>query len=713
MVSLLLAVQQEAHADVHPLILSSGQTLPSLAGHIWLWVDPTSQAGLAEAEEAWRAGRFQRHPYEDIKQGYDPARALWARISIQSTHESPRSWWLTIPRDLPDEVIVYTVREGAEPEVRSGGRAYPQSTKELDWRGLAFRLALSDHAPTTLFLRATSQGALHFTVRVQEERAFQRMRTWEDLAYGAMYGVFVLVGLLGFLRGLWFQSLVDLLYAGYISTAVIVQGVMGGYAKQLGFVDALWTQIVLNNCGLLASLTCFCWIATLLISWPEPERTRARVLARLFTLVTVGGPILSLTAFRPYFPIVANQISIVDVGVIIVLVGSAALRNFGNARALAVAFAPMLFIVGIGLLSTRGLVQTHIVTAYNAMNVASILHALLILMAILSRDANVRRQQEQQLRNERETLEVRVAERTQELSRREGELRTILQNAPLPMLVVRRSDTRILYVNIHAAALAGTTVQELEGKSAIQFYRTPEERTVLRAVYAHQGALTNHELCLNNAQGGPLWVSTSMVPIVFEDEPADLISLVDITERKAREEALHQLASIDPLTGIWNRRRLEELIAQLRSTSEQGGPASSVLIFDVDHFKRINDSLGHAAGDDVLRALVQGVRGTLRTCDLLARWGGEEFVIFCPNTALNAATVLAERIRDKVANLTLFADRTVTISIGCTEILAGEPWDACFNRADRALYQAKQEGRNRVKIAVPPRSPPDPPPESL
>lgn len=162
---------------------------------------------------------------------------------------------------------------------------------------------------------------------------------------------------------------------------------------------------------------------------------------------------------------------------------------------------------------------------------------------------------------------------------------------------------------------------------------------------------------------------------------------------------LSQLASTDKLTGAWNRRRLEEAVLNEMDRLKRYDHPLSLLILDIDFFKRVNDVYGHHVGDQVLVTLAKVAQSNLRTTDSLTRWGGEEFVVLCPNTTLSTVAMLAERLRENLAK-TLFPEvGQVTISLGVAECMAGEAWEDWFKRADAALYRAKACGRNQVQIA--------------
>ena len=162
---------------------------------------------------------------------------------------------------------------------------------------------------------------------------------------------------------------------------------------------------------------------------------------------------------------------------------------------------------------------------------------------------------------------------------------------------------------------------------------------------------------------------------------------------------LDQLASVDRLTGAWNRRRLEELVSGEIDRLSRYDHALSILMIDIDHFKTINDTYGHNVGDQVLVELSGLLRASLRSADSLTRWGGEEFIVLCPGTNLATAMVLGERLRATVDSAVFGAVGEVKISAGVAECQNGEDWQQWLARADAALYRAKANGRNQVQFA--------------
>ena len=174
-----------------------------------------------------------------------------------------------------------------------------------------------------------------------------------------------------------------------------------------------------------------------------------------------------------------------------------------------------------------------------------------------------------------------------------------------------------------------------------------------------------------------------------------------LMHKERADRATHELATTDSLTGVYNRRTFKELADPLLSRARRASTPAALLLLDIDHFKRVNDTYGHLAGDAVLARFAGLVRSCLRKEDVLARYGGEEFVVMLPGTSRIEASALAERIRDEVSRMPLHGGSdtaAVTVSVG----VSGETGEqlplleVLLGRADEALYTAKAEGRNRV-----------------
>ncbi|MCB8890345.1 GGDEF domain-containing protein [Vreelandella malpeensis] len=197
-----------------------------------------------------------------------------------------------------------------------------------------------------------------------------------------------------------------------------------------------------------------------------------------------------------------------------------------------------------------------------------------------------------------------------------------------------------------------------------------------------------HRLC---------WVGVSALPERNVDGVTWNGLMMDVTGQVAHEQRLEKRCHTDLLTGLANRRRLMmELKRRAQQSREEATPLS-VMMIDVDFFKRFNDRHGHARGDEILRSLAQQTQQLLRASDLMARLGGEEFVVVAPRTPLSHCRCIADRVRDAIARLDLGTGvGEVTVSIGVAEYRPDEALTTLLKRADQALYRAKDTGRDCV-----------------
>jgi diguanylate cyclase (GGDEF)-like protein len=180
----------------------------------------------------------------------------------------------------------------------------------------------------------------------------------------------------------------------------------------------------------------------------------------------------------------------------------------------------------------------------------------------------------------------------------------------------------------------------------------------------------------------------------------------DVTENSALLEELSALASRDPLTGIYNRRRFDELGERDIELSRRSRSCVGVLMIDLDLFKRVNDERGHSVGDELLKAVCAACKDALRTSDVLARYGGEEFAVLLPGSGESDSRVIAERLRSRIAGIFLPCEGgrvSITASLGAYSGVPG-PGDGLalyLRRADEALYRSKAMGRNKVSYWEP------------
>ncbi|MBS1120579.1 MAG: Diguanylate cyclase/phosphodiesterase domain 1 [Deltaproteobacteria bacterium] len=313
------------------------------------------------------------------------------------------------------------------------------------------------------------------------------------------------------------------------------------------------------------------------------------------------------------------------------------------------------------------------------------------------------RRAEDALRDERDQLESKVAARTSELRDSEANLRSLLDLSPIAMVLSSASDGKVVYVNQRAAELFDVPIEEAQRHSTPDFWAVPADRERFVTELTGSGRVDGLEVELRSHRGRTFWCRMSVQRLRFAGDDTLLAAMVDITEQRLAEARLRDQANHDDLTGLFNRRHLEEVLRGELERARRYGRPLAVALLDVDHFKRVNDGHGHLVGDQVLRELAKRCGAALRTTDVLGRYGGEEFIVVFPETDSGAASVVAERMRRAVAEPPMQVGELaleLTASIGIAALRPGEELVALLGRADAALYAAKQAGRDRVVVAA-------------
>ena len=175
-----------------------------------------------------------------------------------------------------------------------------------------------------------------------------------------------------------------------------------------------------------------------------------------------------------------------------------------------------------------------------------------------------------------------------------------------------------------------------------------------------------------------------------------LVSLTDVTDMENERKRFETLSVTDSLTQIYNRLKLNELIGYEIVRAKRFKHNLSLLMFDIDNFKRINDTFGHQVGDSVLKELAWLVSKSVRSTNTFARWGGEEFVILLVETAMEGANAYAEKLRGDIEKYRFNIAGSLTCSFGVAQFKDSDDMESLVKRADEALYNAKEGGRNRI-----------------
>lgn len=287
----------------------------------------------------------------------------------------------------------------------------------------------------------------------------------------------------------------------------------------------------------------------------------------------------------------------------------------------------------------------------------------------------------------------------------EENYRTIFSKSKLPALVIEPDSGSILNANEAAVEFYGYSLEQLLKSNISDLNILDLDELSSLMAQAKSNNKNSFDFRHRLASGEIRDVEVFSGAMKLNNRQVLFSVLNDVTERKRLERKLQEMATTDALTGLPNRRCfLERLQEHLELLARGVSPAASLMMLDLDRFKNVNDTWGHAAGDQVLQQVACVMREQLRKIDIPGRLGGEEFAILLPGVGADEARISAERLRQVLAN----SPRTLsdgtrieqTISIGITELLSTDlDVKAPLSRADRALYQAKAEGRNRTIIA--------------
>lgn len=242
------------------------------------------------------------------------------------------------------------------------------------------------------------------------------------------------------------------------------------------------------------------------------------------------------------------------------------------------------------------------------------------------------------------------------------------------------------------------TKKEILGKNVSMFKLADSPDVIYRGMLEsiRNKKSWSGELRFQTSKGYEKWFQTRVVPIL--NAHREIIEFSAVFHDITNEKLLAELYITDPLTKLYNRAHFDESINFITKHQRKADVDFVLAIVDVDHFKSINDTYGHQVGDEVLIAVAKTIKNSLRENDLVARWGGEEFVIMLKNATLDEAQKIIEKVRTNIEKSAIYNDIKVTASFGLTKYQEGEETKETFKRVDDALYEAKRAGRNRVVV---------------
>jgi diguanylate cyclase (GGDEF)-like protein len=593
---LLFLIGFTTAADVRAsaLPLHEGQSTYTPSEHLQFWVDPNPDSREADAVAALAAGKFKR--VEQWPPTFGFANGVhWFALNLRNVDHIDQSWLYVVEYALLDHLdLSLRFADGRQQHFRSGDRE-PYAARSVDHRHFNFALRLAPGEHVSTLLRVQTESSVQVPIAIYSDHSFLETHQRSQLGLGVYYGI--LIGLLLY-NLLIFLSVHDRsypYYIGYVALFGLALACLNGISYQILWPNwPLWDDAVL----LLAiggSLVCMLLFTHSFLELQQRQPTVARVF-RFATwtlgLITVASPFMT---YR--HAILLETASVFLLALMMISAGIRAWRR-GYRPAYYFLLAWSFMVAGIVVYASVsfGLLPKNFLTEYG-IQFGSSIEMILLSLGLAYRFKLLREQNLLLQLEATERLELRVNERTSELNRAMGELRTA-------------------------------------------------------------------------------------------------------------NRRLHEFSLRDGLTGVHNRRYLDETLAHAVAQARERHAPISLLMLDIDHFKRVNDDCGHLAGDDCLRAVAEVLRQHVREGDdFVARYGGEEFVVLLPGATREDAARRAEILRKEVAALRVGGHGEpiqLTISIGLAalggaEIHSGP--DKLIRAADAALYRAKREGRNRVVIA--------------
>lgn len=258
-------------------------------------------------------------------------------------------------------------------------------------------------------------------------------------------------------------------------------------------------------------------------------------------------------------------------------------------------------------------------------------------------------------------------------------------------VIITTPDTVIVAVNRPFTAITGYPQEEVVGRTLEFLYQDAEVYQEIRRILEREGQWQGE--LRKRRRDGAVYLEKASINAVRGDD-GELIHYVGVCTDVTGVRYLRHRADHDSLTGLYNRYAFQQYLDEEIRRTERYGGVFSVIMFDLDRFKTVNDRYGHDVGDQVLRRVSALATEEVRDADILARWGGEEFMVLLPVTDIDGAGVVAERVRARIAGTEFDGPGRVTVSLGMASSCAGESEEMLFHRVDRALYRAKASGRN-------------------
>jgi len=697
-----------ADGDPFPLRLTKETAKFNLKGHLALYEDKTGEESFETVQE--KEFHVVREAVPSL--GFTHS-AYWVKLILENDTSGILTVVLELPNAYLDFVDIFVTSDWAMhvERYRSGARI-PWAERVLGGRHSVLYLYFAAGERKTIFARVQSQTPLRVPLVLSTVDAYRRRAIAEYLFLGLFFGALVFLIIYSLLTWSILRQRAYLYYILTVAGVGAFQLASAGLVPRVTIFSQPDALLHLFTAGI--GLTFFFNI--IFVSSFMDARAKYPILYRILDLFLMGAVVNVILYLVNYY--IGNTFAMIFGPLLGCAVGTVVglMWYWGesHARYLFMAHVQLPILACLHVALMVGFLPYNLVLA-QSLKVAYLWQGMFFALALANRYSMMQRRF-------RQMLEEQVAERSAELvqanenlhseivermrieaaiERAKREWEQTFDTVPDLIALVDRHHTVLRInramgdrLNLHPRDAVGRSCYELCHGTDAPVPVCPLRQSLIDG-QEHSAEVVETKL------GGTFFVSVT--PFQAENQQAQMFVHVarDITDHKIFEEQLRKLAITDSLTNVWNHRQFMHLAGRELDRVRRYGGRLAIVMIDLDHFKTINDTYGHDAGDQALKTVAETAKSALRKVDIFARYGGDEFVVGLPETGLEEALHVAERLRRNVAETPMTADgRTfhISLSIGVT-VTGPDAADltTLVKQADTALYKAKNNGRNRVE----------------
>lgn len=733
----------EGQAGEEVLLIDSSRTRYNLSPYLGILEDEAGRRSIEEVSSPGMSGLFEAN--EEVTPSYSYTdSAYWLRFQVED-HSRDKNWLLEVSYPILDRVDLYLPDGSGGYTLKETGDIFPFNSRELNHRHFVFSLPLSPQEAETFYLRVETDSAMIIPLILWEEESFLAKTQQEYLILGLYFGIIAIMALYNFFLFLYVRSPNYLYYVTYILSIAFFHLTLNGLSFQYLWPDYPWWGS--NAINFFMFLACF-WAVVFVRNMLPLDKFNPRLDKMLHYLMVYSAVMAPLVLLVDFTLAMIMGISTVLVAAVL-LISSVFIswkNNYPPALYLLLGwgflFAGALFVIGRSL----GLLPDTFITLYG-IQVGSTFEVILLSMGladhinILNREKEDAQawagdyQVEKQKRLLAETLNDMI--RSTDLSQGVKSIsetmlefiKKLVSYHRACVFLKEKEGFRWVSVSGEGGVLPGGEIFPPPGEGTGPLIRedlfitvldsrepliiSPEEREASFCQYEFlpgSQAIMVIPLVTRSSQLGIVILEHKKEGIYGDLEGTLALNLAGqaglMIENAQLFEEVKTLADTDDLTGLFNRRCFQIMGEREILRSKRYYHPLSLVMVDIDNFKKINDTYGHGAGDEILQKLAERLRDTVRATDIVSRYGGEEFCILLTETGMEKAEKVAEDLRRKIAEEPFFIKEhgsfDVTASFGVTSLKNNiSSFRELIDEGDMAMYEAKRKGRNGVVVYSP------------